>query len=149
VSARPPADPGEEDRPGGGPVEELKKFSAPTGRRTKLGLLYLDRDRFDDAINEFTFVLASDPGNSQVRFFLGTAYEEKGALPEPRRRSGRFRGDRCTGSDAQLAMLLSRKKARRGIEVAETPGENPGDVELMIFLAASSRGRNGTTRRLS
>jgi tetratricopeptide (TPR) repeat protein len=112
----------------------------------KLGLLYLDRDRFDDAINEFTFVLASDPENAQVRFFLGTAYEEKGALPEAEATFRKIPEGDPLHREAMLhlAMLLSRqKKNDEAIEVVrKLRGENPGDVELMIFLAVQLEGAN-------
>src|SRR5512135_3605310 len=126
-------------------IREKKKISAANiDVRTKLGLLYLDRDRFDDAINEFTFVLASEPGNTQVRFFLGTAYEEKGALPEAEETFRKIPEGDPVYREAMLhlSMLLSRqKKPDEAIEVVRKLREkSPGDVELMIFLAGQLEG---------
>jgi tetratricopeptide (TPR) repeat protein len=44
----------------------------------KAGLVYLELEQFDNAIREFEFILAQEPKASQVRFYLGSAYEEKG-----------------------------------------------------------------------
>jgi len=46
--------------------------------RRRAGLVYLELEQYDNAIREFEFILAQEPKASQVRFFLGSAYEEKG-----------------------------------------------------------------------
>ena len=87
--------------------EVITKFSSgDLDYRTRLGLLYLDRDRYDDAIDEFLFVLEAKPENSRVRFFLGTAYEEKGLLPEAEK-------DRITSYNVCYTKLLRCWQASR------------------------------------
>ena len=46
--------------------------------RRKAGLVYLELEQYDNAIREFEFILAQEPKASQVRFYLGAAYEDKG-----------------------------------------------------------------------
>jgi len=46
--------------------------------RRKAGLVYLELEQYDNAIREFEFILAQEPKASQVRFYLGSAYEDKG-----------------------------------------------------------------------
>jgi len=42
----------------------------------KIGLLYLELERFNDAIKEFSDILREDPDSYQVRFYLASTYEE-------------------------------------------------------------------------
>jgi tetratricopeptide (TPR) repeat protein len=44
----------------------------------KAGLVYLELERYDEAILEFEHILAQEPLANQVRFYLASAYEEKG-----------------------------------------------------------------------
>ena len=46
----------------------------------KIGLLLLELNRHDETIQLFNAMLAKDPNNHQIRFYLGSAYEEKGEL---------------------------------------------------------------------
>lgn len=48
----------------------------------KAGLVYLELEQYDEAILEFEHILAQEPLASQIRYYLATAYEEKG---EPQR----------------------------------------------------------------
>lgn len=45
----------------------------------KIGLLLLELERYDEAVNTFQEILSAEPGAQQVRFYLATAYEEKEA----------------------------------------------------------------------
>ena len=42
----------------------------------KIGLLLLELERYDEAVTTFQAILKAEPGAQQVRFYLGTAYEE-------------------------------------------------------------------------
>ena len=42
----------------------------------KIGLLYLELERYDEAVTTFEEILKLEPGAQQIRFYLGTAYEE-------------------------------------------------------------------------
>lgn len=44
----------------------------------KAGLIYLELGRHDEAIRVFTDMLLKEPDAHQIRFYLGSAYEEKG-----------------------------------------------------------------------
>jgi tetratricopeptide (TPR) repeat protein len=44
----------------------------------KAGLVYLELEQYDEAILEFEHILAQEPLANQVRFYLASAYEEKG-----------------------------------------------------------------------
>lgn len=46
--------------------------------RRKAGLVYLELEQYDNAIREFEFILAQEPKANQVRFYLGSALEDKG-----------------------------------------------------------------------
>jgi tetratricopeptide (TPR) repeat protein len=46
--------------------------------RRKAGLVYLELEQYDNAIREFEFILAQEPKASQIRFYLGSALEDKG-----------------------------------------------------------------------
>ncbi len=46
--------------------------------RFNIGRLYLEQGRFDDAIREFSLILASKPDYNIVRLYLGVAWKEKG-----------------------------------------------------------------------
>ena len=48
----------------------------------KIGLLYLELERFDDAIKLFSEMLAKDPDAHQLRVYLGSAFEEKEQLEQ-------------------------------------------------------------------
>lgn len=48
--------------------------------RAEIGRLYLEQNRFDDAIREFSLILASKPDNNTVRFYLAMTWEEKGDI---------------------------------------------------------------------
>ncbi len=48
--------------------------------KRKIGLLYLELGRHDEAIRLFNEMLAKNPDSLQARFYLASAYEEKGDL---------------------------------------------------------------------
>ena len=63
-------------------IHEFEKLSdidrEDLSLRVKIGLLHLEEERFDEAIREFNIVLASNPGNNPVRFYLALAWKGKG-----------------------------------------------------------------------
>ena len=44
--------------------------------RTKIGLIYFEQGRLEEAIAQFSMVLSAQPENDRVRYYLATAYEE-------------------------------------------------------------------------
>jgi tetratricopeptide (TPR) repeat protein len=46
--------------------------------RVKIGLLHLEEERYEEAIREFNIVLASNPKNGAVRYYLAMAWRGKG-----------------------------------------------------------------------
>lgn len=67
----------------------LAKDGNYTAPRLRLGLMALERDRHDDAIDHFKAVLDRDPTNGEAHYFLSIAHTELGKLVEARR--GYFR----------------------------------------------------------
>jgi tetratricopeptide (TPR) repeat protein len=60
-------------------MEEIKRDSKPgePGRRA-LGLIYLRQGRVDESINELDLIVSAWPEDHKSRYYLATAYEEKG-----------------------------------------------------------------------
>ncbi len=87
--------PGEEDRQAVDQYEELKKFSEGNlDFRAKLGLLYLDRERYDDAITSFSSCLRPSRGTARCGSSWGPPTRPRGCPGRPSRNSGRSRSRR-------------------------------------------------------
>ena len=60
-------------------VEEIKKHSVPGDpSRQALGLIYLRQGKLDESIAELDLIVTAWPKDSKSRYYLATAYEEKG-----------------------------------------------------------------------
>jgi len=60
-------------------VKEIKKHSRPGApERQALGLIYLRQGRLDDSIAELEMIVNAWPDDHKSRYYLATAYEEKG-----------------------------------------------------------------------
>jgi len=60
-------------------VKEIKKHSKPgEPERQALGLIYLRQGRIDDSIAELELIVNAWPKDDKSRYYLATAYEEKG-----------------------------------------------------------------------
>lgn len=59
-------------------LHEMGIATAETNR--KAGLIYLELERYDEAIKVFTEMLATDPETHQIRLYLADAFEGKGDL---------------------------------------------------------------------
>ena len=46
----------------------------------KIGLIYFDQKKYDEAIRVFSRLLKNYPGNNRIAYYLGTAYGEKGEV---------------------------------------------------------------------
>jgi tetratricopeptide (TPR) repeat protein len=59
-------------------LDQMGLATVETNR--KIGLIYLELERYDDAISIFSEQLKTDPEAHQMRLYLASAYEEKGEL---------------------------------------------------------------------
>src|SRR5437667_2960293 len=56
----------------------MEKIDAdPREARTKIGLIYLEKGDPDRAATEFNLVLAAEPENWRVHYYLGSVYAER------------------------------------------------------------------------
>ena len=71
-------------------TEEIQEHSKPgePGRQA-LGLIYLRQGKLDESIEELNLIVSAWPGDYKSRYYLGTAYEEKGILIKPWNTSAR------------------------------------------------------------
>ena len=46
--------------------------------RLKIGIIHLQQKNYEDAIQDFTYLLKEEPQYDQALYYLGTTYEEKG-----------------------------------------------------------------------
>jgi Tfp pilus assembly protein PilF len=57
--------------------KELEKIETdPQETRVKIGLIYFEKGDYDKAATEFTLVLAAEPTNDRVRYYLASVYGE-------------------------------------------------------------------------
>jgi tetratricopeptide (TPR) repeat protein len=66
----------------------------------KVGLVYLELERYDEAIREFNYILQQEPTASQVRFYLASAYEDKGDVDQAIAEFGKIPSTSFNYSDA-------------------------------------------------
>jgi tetratricopeptide (TPR) repeat protein len=64
-------------------LEEIKKYSRPgdPGRQA-LGLIYLKQGKLDESIEELNLIVSAWPDDDKSRFYLATAYTQKGETDE-------------------------------------------------------------------
>jgi tetratricopeptide (TPR) repeat protein len=105
----------------------------------KIGLLLLELDRHEEAIRLFSAMLAKDPDNHQIRFYLGSAYEEKGELELARAEFVKIPVDAESYGEAlgHLAFIL--KEQERDDEAVKLLQQGiaayPNRLELYLSLA--------------
>ena len=107
--------------------------------RRKIGLLYLELDRHDEAIKLFREMLVDEPESHQIRFYLGSAYEEKGELELAKAEFSRIPADAAVYAEAlgHLAFIL--KEQERDDEAIQLLQKgiaaDPDRMELYLSLA--------------
>jgi len=107
--------------------------------KRKIGLLYLELDRHDEAIRLFSDMLVKDPDNYQIRFYLGSAYEEKGELELAKAEFNRIPADdeMYVETLGHLAFIL--KEQERDDEAVQLLQKGivtfPNRLELYLSLA--------------
>lgn len=105
----------------------------------KTGLLLLELDRHDEAIRLFSEMLSKEPDNHQIRFYLASAYEEKGELELARAEFVKIPVDAELYAEAlgHLAFIL--KEQERDDEAVQLLQEGiaayPNRLELYLSLA--------------
>lgn len=64
-------------------LEEIKKYSRPgePGRQA-LGLIYLKQGKLDESIEELNLIVSAFPDDDKSRYYLATAYTQKGETEE-------------------------------------------------------------------
>lgn len=107
--------------------------------KRKTGLILLELGRNDDAIKLFQEMLTRDPDAHLIRFYLASAYEEKGDFERARSEFVRIPAEADSFADAQghLAYILKEQGKkdeavallRKGIEL------RPDRLELYLGLA--------------
>jgi tetratricopeptide (TPR) repeat protein len=116
--------------------------AAPSETRTKIGLIYYGRRDFARASTEFNLVLAGNPDNHRVRYFLGASYaqmrdderaiEELTRIPEE--------SEYFSESRIQLASLYDRNKefskAIESVQAALSKQKGKNRKELLNLLAS-------------
>ena len=105
----------------------------------KIGLLLLELERYDEAVTTFQAILKAEPGAQQVRFYLGTAYEEMEDSDQAIAEFSQIPQDSTYYLDAlgHLAYLYKEKgEAEKGVTLLR--GEikrDPARVEPYLALA--------------
>lgn len=118
-------------------LQEMGLATLETNRKT--GLIYLELERYDEAIKIFAEMLVTDPEAHQIRLYLADAYEGKGDLT---RAADEFRKIPATASvypDAVGHLAFIYKEQGKGAEaislLKQTIEANPDKLELYLSLA--------------
>jgi tetratricopeptide (TPR) repeat protein len=122
-------------------LKELQKFdSGDLDIRTKIGLIYMEQEKLDQAILEFSFVLAAHPKDDRVRYYLGAAYVEKEAFDQAISEFKKIPPESTLFSDSRRSIVLILMKQNRIEEALQIMDESirvkPKDGDLYLILAA-------------
>ena len=118
-------------------LEEMGLGNFETNRKT--GLIYLELERYDEAIRIFSEMLKSDPQAHQIRLYLSNAYEEKEELSKAEAELVKIPLDSASYPEAasRLAFIFH-EQGRSDQAVAllkQTIQANPEKLELYLSLA--------------
>lgn len=121
-------------------LEKLREMGlATTETNRKTGLIYLELERYDDAIRLFSEMLKSDPEAHQIRVYLGSALEEKGALEQAAAEFQHVPADSPAYPEAMghLAFIYKEQgKADQAVKLLKQAIEaNKDSLELYLSLA--------------
>lgn len=119
-------------------LADMGLANAESNRKT--GLIYMELQRFDEAITVFNTMLKNDPEAHQIRLYLGSAYEEKGEITKALEVFLAIPKDDVVYSDTvtHIASLYqSQRKYDLALQILEEAiGNYPSRSDL--FLAKSS-----------
>ncbi len=105
----------------------------------KIGLIDLELGRYDEAIAVFTAMLNREPDNHQLRFYLASAFEDKGALDQAKAEFMRIPADSGVYVEAlgHLAFILKEQGDAAGAVRLLQNGiaASPNRLELYLTLA--------------
>lgn len=105
----------------------------------KIGLVYLELELYDDAIAVFGDMLEKDPSADNIRFYLGTAYEEKGELDRAYAELNKIAHDSVYYLEAvsHIAQILKEQGNTDGAIAVfqQAIKANPGNLELYLKLS--------------
>ncbi|MFH0844041.1 MAG: tetratricopeptide repeat protein [Pseudomonadota bacterium] len=122
-------------------TEELKKRARPgePGRQA-LGLIYLKHGKLQESINELDLIVSAWPEDHKSRYYLASAYEEKG---EQDKALEHFRwikeeSDHYINAQMHIAYILeTQKKYDEAIDVLQKALERKKEkIEIYLMLAS-------------
>ncbi len=105
---------------------------------TKIGLIYLEKGDLERAASEFDLVLAAEPGNHRVRYFLSSVCAERGETDRAIDELGKIPPDSEYYVDARVrrAYLLQKEKPDDAIaELEQALAAKPDAPELVSYLS--------------
>lgn len=112
----------------------------------KAGLIYLELEKYDEAILEFEHILAQEPHANQVRFYLASAYEDKGDVQRAIEEFGKIPPTAFNYGDAlgHIAYLhLDNGEGEKGIGLLKAAiAADSSKFEYYLHLAGIYEGLN-------
>lgn len=119
----------------------------------KAGLVYLELERYDEAILEFEQILKQEPQANQIRFYLASAYEEMGEPIRAIEEFSKIPGNAYNYSDAvgHIAYLyLDNGDGEKGIDILKSAiAADPAKFDYYLHLAGVYEGMQRYTDALS
>jgi tetratricopeptide (TPR) repeat protein len=120
-------------------VQKIRKDSLPgePGRQT-LGLIYLSQGKLDESIEELNLIISAWPEDYKSRYYLATAYEEKGDIERALEHLSLINSESTYFINAQMhiAYLLDTQKkydeARVILEKAIAINRERAELYLML-----------------
>lgn len=121
-------------------LEKLKEMGlATTETNRKTGLIYLELERYDDAIKLFSEMLKTDPDAHQLRLYLGSALEEKGEFERAIAEFQRIPADATAYPEAVSHLAFIYKEQGKNDEAVklleQAIAANPSNLDLYLSLA--------------
>ena len=121
-----------------------KGFRISTGKTCRCGrtsaLLLVEKGRYDEAIREFTLILASRPGDDKARFYLAMALKEKGelrrAITELLKMKSDSREYRAAIRSLPSLYVDSGALDEGVVQFEKLVAENSTNIELYLVLSA-------------
>ena len=118
-----------------------------------MGLIYMEQGKLDQAILEFNFVLAANPKEDRVRYYLGAAYVEKDAFDQAVSEFKKIPPESTLFADSRrnIALILRKQnKTGEAIRILEESIQaKPNDGDLYMILAAVYEKENHLEKALS
>jgi tetratricopeptide (TPR) repeat protein len=113
----------------------------------------LEQGKLDQAILEFNIVLAANPKDDRVRYYLGAAYVEKDAFDQAISEFKKIPPESALFADSRRNILLILKKQNKmeeGIRIIEESIQaKPNEGDLYLLLAAVFENENQLEKALA